>query len=437
MPLAAIDTGKADGVLQPEEIAAEILKLYGAVSISPEDLITAEDFETFYRLILEKTGYRFNHYKKNVVNRRIRRRMYLRGVLSVQDYIKMVAEKDAEAGTLAADLMIGVTSFFRDRLAWKALKLGVIRKLAAEDNDFPVRVWTPACATGEEAYSIAMMLHKEFELAGKKREIQVFATDVNDRTLDKAREGKYPGSIAADVPPEYMKRYFTCSEDGLSVIIGKEIRERVVVAKQDLLTDPPFSKLDLVICRNLLIYLEPEAQEKCISLFHYALKEGGYLFLGNAESVGRSSALFRSLAHKKCRVYQKIETTPSLRLPLPVPFASERTTPPLRSGRRSRNSNNPLPGPSRRPCLRNTRRRQWRSINITISFTITAQLTDTCASRAARPRRTCLSFSLEDLRSRLRGAIYRTTLEAKPVSIGRAFPETTRGKFRSLCAFRN
>ena len=416
MPVSAIDTGQADGVLPPEEIAAEILKLYGAVSIRPEGVITGEDFETFYRLILEKTGYRFNHYKKNVVNRRIRRRMYLRGVSSVQDYLKMVAEKDAEADSLASDLMIGVTSFFRDRLAWKALKLDVIRKLAAEENDSPVRVWTPACATGEEAYSIAMMLHHELELAGKKREIQVFATDVNDRTLEKAREGKYPGSIAADVPPDYMKRYFTCSEDGLSVIISKEIREHVVFAKQDLLTDPPFSRLDLVICRNLLIYLEPDAQEKCISLFHYALKEGGYLFLGNAESAGRNSALFRSLAHKKCRVYQKVETRPSSRLPLPVPFASERTTP---------------------PSIRTSVTEQQQSVTGSIQETLLEEYAPAAVAinqhydilyhngptnrylRQPRgtPTQNLLELLPENLRSRLRGAIYRATQEARPVSI--------------------
>ncbi|RJQ23280.1 MAG: PAS domain S-box protein [Nitrospiraceae bacterium] len=420
MPLAAIDTGKADGVLSPEEIAAEILKLHGAASISTEGVITGEDFETFYRLIIEKTGYRFNYYKQNVINRRIRRRMYLRGVLSVKDYMEMVAENDAEAGALAADFMIGVTSFFRDRLAWKALNLGVIRKLAAEENDFPVRVWTPACATGEEAYSIAMMLHNEFELAGRKREIQVFATDVNDRALDKAREGKYPGSIAADVPPDFMKRYFTCSEDGLSVIIGKEIRERVVVAKQDLLTDPPFSRLDLIICRNLLIYLEPLAQEKCITLFHYALKEGGYLFLGNAESVGRSSSLFRSLAHKKCRVYQKIEATTSARLPLPVPFASERAVPlPTRASITEQQS---VTGAIQESLLE-----EYAPAAVAINQYYDIIYHNGPTNRYLRqprgaPTQNLLELLSENLRSRVRGAIYRTTREAKPVSIRASIP---------------
>src|SRR5208337_1042675 len=139
------------------------------------------------------------------------------------------------------------------------------------------------------------------------------ATDVNHQALERAREGNYPASIAADVPADYMAKFFTPSEDGLFVAISKEIRQYVVFAKQDLLSDPPFSHLDLVICRNLLIYLEPEAQEQCIALFHYALKPHGYLFLGGAESPGRNKSLFVSLPHKKCRLYRKVETQAAAR----------------------------------------------------------------------------------------------------------------------------
>ena len=227
--------------------------------------------------------------------------------------------------------MIGVTSFFRDRVAWKALNLEAVRKIASENTDLPVRVWTPASATGEEAYSIAMMLLRELALAGKKRDVQVFATDVNDRALERAREGKYPASITADVPQEYIQKYFTSTDDGNFLVINKDVRESVVFARQDLLTDPPFSKLDLIICRNFMIYLEPEAQEKCIRLFHYALKKGGYLFLGNAETVGRNSRLFQSIGRKQCRVYRKLETKPASRLPISVPYAAERQAPPQTS----------------------------------------------------------------------------------------------------------
>ena len=254
--------------------------------------------------------------------------MYLQGISSVTEYMKVVADKPGEALLLASDLMIGVTSFFRDRLAWKALSVGVIRKLVVEDGPAPIRVWTPACATGEESYSIAMMLRHELDLAGRRRELQVFATDVNDGALEKAREGKYPASIAADVPADYLSKFFTYTDDGRTLTVSKELRQHVIFAKQDILTDPPFSRLDLVICRNLLIYLEPDAQEKCITLFHYALKSGGYLFLGNAESPGRKGTLFKSLAHKKCRVYEKIETEPSSRLPLTMSICCRTGTDP-------------------------------------------------------------------------------------------------------------
>lgn len=423
MPAAAVSTGQADGVLPPEEIAREILKICGtgAVAAPAESVIAPGELEAFYRVIQEKTGRRFEHYKKSVVGRRIRRRMYLRGVSSVADYIKILNDRDAETAALASDLMISVTSFFRDRFAWKALKVGVIRKLVAQE-DSPVRVWCPACATGEEAYSIAMMLREEFELAGRKRDIQVFATDVSEQALEKAREGTYPGSIAADVPPEYMRKFFICSDDGLSVIIGKEIRERVIFAKQDLLTDPPFSKLDLIICRNLLIYLEPVAQEKCLALFHYALKEGGYLFLGNAESVGKNKALFRSLSHKKCRIYRKIDTRPSSRLPLTVPFAAERApSAPLRQP----------PGPEHPQS---------------VTEFIQQALLEECAPAAVAVNQGCdiiyhngptnrylrqprgaptqnfLELLPESLRNRVRGAFYRATQDARPVSIRASIP---------------
>ncbi len=418
MPVAAISVGQADGVLPPQEIAREILKIYGSgtVATPAEDVISPEEFESFYRVIQEKTGLRFEHYKKSVVGRRIRRRMFLRGVSSVADYIKILYDKDAETPALASDLMIGVTSFFRDRLAWKALKIGVIRKLTALDEDSPVRVWCPACATGEEAYSIAMTLHNEFELAGRKRDVQVFATDVSEQALEKAREGKYPGSIAADVPPEYMRKFFTCSDDGLSVIIGKETRERVIFAKQDLLTDPPFSKLDLIICRNLLIYLEPVAQEKCLALFHYALKGGGYLFLGNAESIGRNKALFQSLSHKKCRIYHKIDTGPS-RLSLTVPFASERAA--AVTPRQTQPAERIM---SAIEIIQETLLGKFAPAAVAINQSYDILYHNGPTNRYLRqprgaPTQNLLELLPDSLRNRLRGAIYRATQEAKPVSI--------------------
>lgn len=312
MPMAAINTGQMDGVLPPGEIAREIVKLHssGMDAAFPDAMVEQTDLDAFRRTLYEKTGYRFDHYKTSVVARRIRRRMYLHGTLSAGDYLDMLAAREGEADLLASDLMIGVTSFFRDRPAWDAVGQDVARELAVREDDSPIRVWCAACATGEEAYSIAMLLHQEIELSGAKKEIQIFATDVNEQALEKAREGIYPAAVSIDMPPGYMEKFFSEPRGNL-VSVSKEIRQYVVFAKHDILSDPPFSRVDLVICRNLLIYLEQAAQEKCISLFHYALKKGGYLFLGGAESPGGSSRLFAPLPHKKCRLYRRTEAPTS------------------------------------------------------------------------------------------------------------------------------
>jgi PAS domain S-box-containing protein len=381
-----------------------------------EDFITPEEFETVFRLIQQKTGYRFNYYKKSVVTRRIIRRMHLQGIASVQDYARLIADKDAEAGLLASDLMIGVTSFFRDRAAWKALSLEVIRKLAAEHSDAAIRVWTPACSTGEEPYSIAMLLLHELALSENQREVQVFATDVNDRALEKARAGAYPNSVVADLPAGYFQKFFTSADDGLSVI-NKEVRERVVFAKQDLLNDPPFSKLDLVICRNLLIYLEPTAQDKCISLFHYALKENGSLFLGNAESVGSNKTLFKSASHKKCRIYRKVGSRQVVRLPLNMPYLSEH--PAAVSGK-------PAPVADARHAIADVVQEslleEFSPAAIAINQHYDILYHSGPTNRYLRqprgiPTQNLLELFPHTLRNKVRGGIYRAARESKPVSI--------------------
>jgi two-component system CheB/CheR fusion protein len=419
MPQAAINTGQADFILPPAEIVREILKLCGpeTAPAGGDDGITLAEFDAFYQLILQKTGYRFHHYKKSVVSRRISRRMHLQGVASVQDYARLIADKEAEAGLLAADLMIGVTAFFRDHVAWKALLLEVIRKLAAESSDAPIRVWAPACSTGEEPYSIVMLLLHELALAENAREVQVFATDVNDRALEKAREGLYPGSIAADLPAGYLQKYFTNTEDGLSVLINKEVRERVVFAKQDLLNDPPFSKLDLVICRNFLIYLDPAAQDKCISLFHYALKDNGALFLGNAESIGSNKALFKSASHKKCRIYRKTGSQRAVRMPLSVPYPPEH--PATASGK-------PVSAADARRAIadvvQDSLLEEFSPAAIAINQYYDILYHSGPTNRYLRqprgiPTQNLLELFPDTLRNKVRGGIYRAAKESKPVSI--------------------
>ncbi len=435
MPLAAMTAGQADAVLAPEDIARELMKIekIGSAAAGSVETLTSREYDAFFRQLFEKTGARFDHYKKSVVSRRIRRRMFLHGIATAQDYLDLLSAKDSEAALLASDLMIGVTSFFRDRLAWKVLNHEVVRKLAAESSPVPVRVWTPASATGEEAYSITMMLSRELALAGRKREIYVFATDVNERALEKAREGRYPASISADVPTEYHQKYFLTSEDGQALVVDREIREHVVFAKHDLLTDPPFSRLDLVICRNFLIYLEPEAQEKCIALFHYALKDGGFLFLGNAETVGKKNAHFTNVGRKQCRVYRKVEQSPAPRLPLSVPYAAERATPPPE----------PPPAPAaRQPAIGIIQEfllEEFAPAAIAVDQNHDIIYHNGPTNRYLRqprgtPTRNLLNLIPEAARNRVRGAIYRAGDDGKPVAVrvsmrddnGRARPITLR-----------
>jgi len=430
MPQAAIGTGAVDGVLPPEDILREIVKVLQGdrEGASPDAPLQPEEYDAFYRLIQEKTGHRFAHYKKSVVSRRVRRRMYLSGVRTVAGYLDLVAQKDAEAIALAYDLMIGVTSFFRDRPAWQALDEEVLQKLAAELTNAPVRVWTPATATGEEAYSIAMALLHELARQGINREVQIFATDVNDLALEHAREGKYAASIAADIPREYVKMYFTTSADGQSIIVKKEVRERVIFAKQDLLTDPPFSRLDLIVCRNLLIYLEPDAQDKCMTVFHYALKPGGYLFLGNAESPSRHPELFRTIGHKKCRIYVKIATKTAARMQVAVPFAAERSslaTPVLQAGVGT--------GEQTTPLVQEALLEEYAppAIAIDQNYTIVYHSGQTnrflCQPRGI-PTQNLLELLPEEFRSRIRSALYRARQNAKPVALRALVPGEDRRK---------
>ncbi|HMK56743.1 MAG TPA: CheR family methyltransferase [Dissulfurispiraceae bacterium] len=429
MPLAVIGTGHVDGVLAPADIAKEILKFHDSdVKVSPEVLAASASLEPFYGLIRDKKGYSFHHYKKSVVARRIRRRMYLQGIHSINDYLDMISGDDAEAAALANDLLIGVTSFFRDRVAWKALYLEVTRKIAAQEDDAPVRIWTPACATGEESYSVAMQLQYELDIIGRSREIQVFATDLNEAALEKARRGRYPASISADVPPEYMKKFFTPSADGLSVRINKDVRQRVVFAKQDLLTDPPFSRLDLIICRNLLIYLEPDAQEKCISIFHYALREGGYLFLGNAESPGRKGNLFKSVSHKKCRIYRKAERYSSERLPLVVPYSSERAG--RQTANRAAAADTTL---TDNQYAQELLLEEFAPAAVAIDHNYQIVYHNGPTNRYLRqprgvPTRDLLELLPENLKTRIRGALYKAGQDQKPVAVRAAMTGDDRKK---------
>ncbi|TGT91258.1 MULTISPECIES: chemotaxis protein CheB [unclassified Mesorhizobium] len=313
MPRSAISAGLADHVLAPEKMPEALLAYvhHGYVSapaeveaVVPKGEATIEDV---LEVVRARDGHDFGSYKRNTLRRRVHRRMGLRNIATLADYLDDLRTNSPEVTMLVADLMISVTAFFRDAEAWKTLGELVIAPLVTErESGGSVRVWVPACATGEEAYSIAMAITEYAEACGKRFDLKVFATDAQEVNLRKARDGIYPAAALADFPPERIRRFFE-KLDG-SFQVGKELRDMVVFASQNLLRDPPFSRLDIVSCRNFLIYLEPEAQQRIIVMCHFALRPDGHLFLGNAETIGRHDDLFETVS-KKWRIYRRIGPT--------------------------------------------------------------------------------------------------------------------------------
>jgi two-component system CheB/CheR fusion protein len=259
-------------------------------------------------LLRAHTGHDFSFYKKHTFYRRIERRMGIHQIDKITAYIRYLQENKQELDLLFKELLIGVTSFFRDSAPWEQMRESVIPALlASRPAGHALRAWVPGCSTGEEAYSLAMVFKEAMEAAKppKKFKLNVFATDLDKDAIDKARQGVYPANIAADVSPARLKRFFAKVEHGYRV--RTEIREMVVFAPQSLIRDPPFTKLDILSCRNLLIYLAPEMQKKLMPLFHYSLSPGGILLLGSAETVGAFTDLFASFGGKT-RLYRRTES---------------------------------------------------------------------------------------------------------------------------------
>lgn len=313
MPRSAISAGLADHVLAPDRMPEAILAYlhHGYVSTSVETDPASAPEEAAIEQVLEvvhaRGGHDFTSYKRNTLRRRVHRRMGLKNVAALSDYLNYLRSDQEEAAILTGDLMISVTGFFRDPEAWKALADTVIRPLVDErPSGGSIRIWIPACSTGEEAYSIAILVMEQADAAGKRFDLKVFATDAQEDNLRKAREGIYPAAALVGFPPQRVRRFFE-ELDG-SFQVSKELRDAVVFAGQNLLRDPPFSRLDIVSCRNFLIYLEPEAQQRIIAQFHFALRPDGHLFLGNAETIGRHDDLFETIA-KKWRIYRRVGPT--------------------------------------------------------------------------------------------------------------------------------
>jgi two-component system CheB/CheR fusion protein len=331
MPRSAIEAGLADVVAPVEALPGKIIAYLHHVPLIARPGLAEEDqshsaFEKVVILLRAQTGHDFSLYKKNTVYRRIERRMGIHQIDRIATYVRFLQENPEELELLFKELLIGVTSFFRDPAAWEVLKAQVIPALL---KDRPLsqalRVWIPACATGEEAYSLAIVFREalaQFKPA-RSHTLQIFATDLDRDAIEKARAGVFPANIAAGVAPERLSRFFVQLERGYQV--SKPIRETVIFAPQNVAMDPPFTKLDLVSCRNLLIYLTPELQKKLLPLFHYSLNPGGFLFLGSAETVGEFTDFFAPL-DGKARLYRRLDSGPRAEpIEFPASFTPGRT----------------------------------------------------------------------------------------------------------------
>jgi len=312
MPRSAIGTGNADLVLAPEKMGEALVGMAGQEHVrQPAKVIEQkeprEELRSVLSLVRVRTGKDFSGYKNSTLLRRILRRMGLHRIPTITEYLDRLRTDEEELNALLGDLTINVTGFFRDPEAWETLKKKVVEPMVQERrNGGTVRVWVPGCSTGEEAYSIAMLFTEAADKAGKRFDLRLFATDVDERVLPVARAGRYPGSIALDVREDRLGRFFDQEDD--TWVVRRQLREMITFAPQNLLQDPPFSRQDLVSCRNLLIYLEPRLQKRVLGLLHFAVREGGFLFLGPAETVGPAEGLFEPIS-KKWRIYQRIGPT--------------------------------------------------------------------------------------------------------------------------------
>jgi two-component system CheB/CheR fusion protein len=287
-------------------------------------LFDQETLTPILNVLTEATGHDFTRYKRSTVSRRIQRRMRVHGLREPSRYVELLQARPAEAELLFNEMLIGVTSFFRDPDTYKTLEKTLddyLERLPAH-QDF--RAWVPACSTGEEVYSIAIVLHECVQRAGKNQSIKLFATDVDAKAIDIARAGRYPLGIAGYVSPDRLERFFVQEDDCFR--INKETRERIIFAPHNVTRDPPFTHLDLVSCRNLLIYLEPELQQQVLTLFDYALQPGGLLFLGSSESIGALQSAF-DLLDKKTKLFKHRATHPRRAFALPIdPLWGERSS---------------------------------------------------------------------------------------------------------------
>jgi two-component system CheB/CheR fusion protein len=302
MPESATATGLVDVVVPVEQIPERLLAfLRNETAVESERIAAA--MGKIYEILQGRLGHDFSEYKDKTFGRRLQRRMQALQLINIDAYVHRLQHDPDEAPRLFRDLLIGVTAFFRDPDAFQALKTVVIPKVfEGKDSGNDVRVWVPGCSTGEEAYTVAILLREHMETLPSAPKVQLFGTDIDDRALAVARAGQYPQSLLDNVSPERLKRFFV--PDGHAYRLVREIRDLCIFSPHSMLRDPPFSRLDLISCRNLLIYLNTDLQARVIPIFHYALKPDGYLFLGLSETVTRHGDLFAPV-DKQCRIYKR------------------------------------------------------------------------------------------------------------------------------------
>jgi len=337
MPQSAIAAGAVDFVRRPQEMADVLLSYARRARQAPSE--NTQAWHRIFLLLQERSGVDFSVYKMGTAQRRVERRMHVNQIASLGDYLRYVQVTPHELDALFSELLIGVTNFFRDPPAFEALAQAVPALLDERPDGSPVRVWVPGCSTGEEAYAIGILLQEYQSARGAPLNVQIFGSDVDPRAIETARSGFYPAGIVNDVTPARLERFFVKAENGYRV--RKELRDLVVFAVHNILSDPPFSKLDLLSCRNLLIYLESVAQQRLLRLFHHALNPGGLLLLGPSESVEDARELYIVL-DRKSKLFRRADVSaPPLEV---LPLAGTRATP--------RAMPAPLPaGQERRPSI--------------------------------------------------------------------------------------
>ncbi len=323
MPSSAIAEGVVDFILSPKEIANKLnwMSKHPLVKRTPVKRVPEDDIDNanpslklILQLLLKKKNVDFSHYKMNTIKRRMLRRMVIHKITSLKQYSDFLEKKNNEVDLLYQDMLINVTEFFRDTDAFELLKKTVLpRLLKSKAPDEPLRIWIAACATGEEVYSIAMLLLELQDNANTEIPIQIFASDLSAEAITEARNGEYSIHRLKNVSPKRLQRFFIKAKDKYQ--ISKPLRDICIFAQHNILRDPPFSRMDLISCRNLLIYLDTPAQKKAIAIFHYALNERGYLMLGKSETIGTSLQLFTPSINKKYKIYLRKNISGIHRIP--------------------------------------------------------------------------------------------------------------------------